>query len=395
VYLSILLLSTIKSWETVQQNLISNYDCGGVAYDKKARWFEKELNDISALSNDEAKIKAIVNLIKSKIEWNGRDDFLADPVDEIISRKSGTVGDINLILANLLVRAGLDVSLLFISTKRHGLVLRDLPTQWQFNYLACRVKLSDGKEMIVDATEKSLPVNELPRRCYNLIAFSIKPTEYGWIEIKPSREKTFVTGSFKLDEKGELSGAIQYSSFEYAAFMARKMHEKFSGQELNKEMLDEKSWIVKNINSLNLNDPEKPLQEDYEIVIPDFGNTTEDLIYFNPILFFKIHANPFTQESRIYPIDLGLPEEKTMMISILIPENYIVEELPKNQTFALPNSDAKFIYNISANEKTIQITTKFQLTKTMFFVNEYSALKEFYNHLVAKQGETIVLKKKQ
>ena len=42
----------------------------------------------------------------------------------------------------------------------------------------------------------------------------------------------------------------------------------------------------------------------------------------------------------------------------------------------------------------IQVMSKFNINKTMFLPEEYLALKRFYNQIIAKHAEQIVLKKK-
>jgi hypothetical protein len=117
------------------------------------------------------------------------------------------------------------------------------------------------------------------------------------------------------------------------------------------------------------------------------------VMYVNPVLFLRLEEPPFKSETRRYPISLEVPEEKTMSVTITIPENYTVDEVPKNMIIGLPNNDAKYIYNIATTGNKIQITSKLQINASLFMPAEYPAVKEFYQRLVSKQSETIVLKR--
>src|SRR5690606_5857760 len=108
----------------------------------------------------------------------------------------------------------------------------------------------------------------------------------------------------------------------------------------------------------------------------------------------QLVENPFKSETRLYPVDYGSPQEKTYMCKITIPENYEIDELPVSKVIALPGNAAHFLYNVSQLENTINITSSFQINKALFMQNEYAFIREFYNQVVAKQAEQIVLKKK-
>jgi hypothetical protein len=392
-YIPVIRFSFNETWEDVYRRLMLANDFGRTFYDKYYHsHFSFEMTAIGHINDDEIKIKEIVDLVKRNITWNKKNDFASSAPENIIKRKTGSSGDINLLLGNLLNKAGYHVSLLLLSTKDHGLVLKDYPSFRQFNYVICQVKLSN-KTLFLDATEKLLPYNMIPDKCYNTLAFYFAHNEIGWIKMDPTKEKVFVNGNFILSDKGELNGIINYSNFELSAFHARKLHKELSEEDFNKKLFNETSWSVKKIKTQDLDSIEKPLIEDVEISIPEHGTVANDVIYFSPFVFFKSTKNPFTQDMRNYPIDLGLPQEKTMIITITIPDNYVIDELPKTQVIALPNNDARYTLNISATGNKIQITTKFQLNKTMYLTNEYPGLKEFYKRLVSKNSESIVLKR--
>jgi hypothetical protein len=82
------------------------------------------------------------------------------------------------------------------------------------------------------------------------------------------------------------------------------------------------------------------------------------------------------------------------MLKITIPDGYAVDELPASKILALPNNAGRYTYSITQNGKILNVTSNFSINKTLFLQNEYPALKEFYNQVVAKQNEQIVIKKK-
>lgn len=82
------------------------------------------------------------------------------------------------------------------------------------------------------------------------------------------------------------------------------------------------------------------------------------------------------------------------MSRISLPEGYSVDELPQPKVISLPNGAAKYTYNVSQLGNMLNVVSFLQINKSLFLQDEYPNLREFYNQLVAKQAEQIVLKKK-
>jgi hypothetical protein len=381
-----------NSWFAIYRSLVASNLFGGVVFNTHSSYFKKEMESIKTISDDDKKIKAIVELVKQNVEWNEVCDFYADPPEDVIRRKKGSAGDINLLLGNLLKKAGYNVSLLLLRTKDRGFVLKDFTSKWQYNYVVCLVHLANS-DLILDATEKLLPYQLLPERCFNYDAMYVSETELDWVTLNSGKEKVFVNGNFKLTAEGELIGTFNYSNFDYSAFHSRKLHQSLSDDDFNKQLFDENTWTIKKVKTQGLEETDMPLIDDFEVTIPDAAIVAGDITYFNPVIFFKIKESPFIHETRKYPIDLGLPHEQTVTMSITIPDNYTIDELPKNQIYSLPNNGARYIFSIVATGNKIQLTTKFLLNQTFFTPEEYISLKEFYKRLVAKHAESIVFKK--
>lgn len=106
--------------------------------------------------------------------------------------------------------------------------------------------------------------------------------------------------------------------------------------------------------------------------------------------------NPYKAESRVYPVDYASLVEQIYMCRIKVPSGYIVEEAPQSKILTLPGNTARYLYNVSSAPQGdwITITSSFQINKNIFVQEDYPNLREFYNQVVAKQAEQIVLKKK-
>ena len=82
------------------------------------------------------------------------------------------------------------------------------------------------------------------------------------------------------------------------------------------------------------------------------------------------------------------------MAKITLPAGYSVDELPQSKVIALPGGAAKYTYSITNSGSYLTVVSSFQINRNLFLQNEYANLREFYNQVVAKQAEQIVIRKK-
>lgn len=81
-------------------------------------------------------------------------------------------------------------------------------------------------------------------------------------------------------------------------------------------------------------------------------------------------------------------------ITINIPPDFAIESAPQPFMLTLGNKAAKYLYNITQNGNTLQISSQFNVQQTLFLPEEYPDLRAFYTQVIAKQQEKIVLKRR-
>ena len=340
------------------------------------------------------KIEAVDTYVRQNIEWNGVKDFYAGNLGEVMEQKKGTSGDINLLLALLLRKAGIHVDLVLLSTRDHGLVRGKFPALSQFNYIICLVK-SGSKTLLLDATEKYLPLTLLPERCLNGQGLIISGKENTWIDLtSKTKSRTIVGADFKLDEKGELNGKLSFTRGGYDAFDMRKEYHSKGEKEYVKDLLANRSWQMEKAEFSDVQELDKPVKEVYDITIAEHASTNGSIIYINPFVDSQEAENPFKSEKRDYPVDFGILSEKIYFSKMALPDGFSIDELPASKIIALPDNAARFSYNAVQVGNIISVTSSLQINKSLFQSSEYANLREFYSRVVAKQSEQIVLKRK-
>jgi hypothetical protein len=174
----------------------------------------------------------------------------------------------------------------------------------------------------------------------------------------------------------------------------RKEYSNKGEEEYLKNFLSSKTWQVDKSTFENIKTIDQSAKQTHSVVISEHVSLAGDVMYVNPFIAMQLQENPFKLENREYPVDYASNQESTYLCKLTLPEGFAVDELPQSKIFMLPGGAAKYMFNCSQVGNTINISSTFQINKSMFLQNEYPDLREFYNQVVAKQAEQIVLKKK-
>lgn len=339
------------------------------------------------------KINAIADYVRKNVEWDGNDDYAADPLKKVLEKKKGTTGDINILLAAMLEKAGIDLDMILLSTRDHGFIRKQFPMESQFNYVVVRAYLPD-KAIFIDATSKYLPLDVLPKKCLNGEGLIVSPKRKGWVDLNSKvKSRRVYTATFQLDANDELTGKLDVSRDGY---YANEMRESYltKGEEAYVKALKKNNWQVEKSEFQNVKEFDKSVKETYTMKIAEHAQGANDILYINPFVEPMFSENTFKSAMRVYPVDFNNLTDNTYMLKLTVPDGYTVDELPKSKAAALPGNAARYTYSASQTGNVINITRTLTINRTLFTQDEYPNLREFYNLIVAKEAETIVIKKK-
>jgi hypothetical protein len=380
------------SWAKLNKELTEDTDFGRVI---ERSGFLKDIvaSVTTGLTDPVQKIEAIHRYVRENVEWDGTEDYYPGDLKKILEKKKGTSGDINILLASMLDKAGISVDMVLLSTRSHGFIRQAYPMARQFNYVVCAARVQD-KVLLLDATEKHLPYTIIPERCLNGQGLVISKTNHGWINIDPkAKAKSIVSADLKVSADAEINGTINISDDGYNALDTRKDYHSKGEKDFTKDFLNEKRWTATKSEFVNVTDLSKPISQTHGITIQDHASPAGNVIYLNPFVTSQLKGNPFKQDTRTYPVDYGAPSEIVYTCKISLPEGYVVDEMPQSKVIALPQNGGRFLYNISQSNGVINLTSIFTINRTLFTQTDYPILREFYSQVVAKQAEQIVLKK--
>lgn len=380
------------TWNDLNKSFLESEYFGGAI--RGSMFLKKVTEDaIAGASTPQEKIAAIYSFVKSSMEWNGNyRKYLTSNFRKPLEEKKGSSADINLLLVAMLQRAGFSADPVIISTRNHGFIRQEIAVSSQFNYVICHVEM-DGKSILLDATDRMLPISLLPERCLNGKGYIISEESPGWISLSAPKSKIYASAELNFSPTGELKGKINITNDGYDAHALRRTYFKKGEAEYIKEFSHGHSWEVVSSSFENMKNISETAKEQYEFIhTENFGDA--GILYINPLIHLRIEKNPFRLEDRVYPVDFGKATERTLICKINVPENFIAEELPKPRVVMLPNNAGKFTYNVQAVGNTINVISILTINQSLFTQLEYKGLREFYDLVVSKQAEQIVLKKK-
>lgn len=384
----------MHTWEKITQELLESESFGRQL---GRTGFVK--NELAALikehSDPEQRMNAIYAFVASKMKWNEKSRFALESnssTKKAFENHTGSSADINLLLVALLREAKLDANPVILSTRGNGRVETSLPMITRFNYVIAHVALGD-KEYLLDATEPHAPANMLPVRCLNGQGRLVSAQNSRWVSLEAKQKYSdFYNVKMTLDKEGNLKGTVQNTKSGYHALPTRRTLAVEGQQKFIDGFRKQSSgWEIGQVTVKNQEVLTQGLELAYEVAME--GQVSGHLIYLNPMLTRQEKDNVFKLENRKFPVDFAAPHEETFICSFTLPEGYTIEEQPKNALVLLPQEAGRFAYSINVLGNTVQVLSQISLKKPVYYAEEYPHLREFYNHIVAKHAEQIVLKK--
>ena len=383
-----------RAWKDVDDELRGHEDFGKQIRKAASIWSDDVRKIVAGEADGVKRAKAIYELIRTSYTWNEAEGKYTDVgVRKIYEVRKGNVADINLSLVGALQEAGLNASPMILSTREHGLVTDIHPVMSEFDYVVAAVAVGT-QQFLLDATDDFLPFGLLPTRCLNDKG-RVVSKEPSWVTLTPKEKfKTVTVVDLTLKSDGVFSGKITITYSGYAA--VRERHEIAAAKSNDQFIKDHASrWSgaqVSDFSIENTDDPDKPLIEKMNILIEGAGGS--GTIYLNPVMIRWIEKNPFTSKERSYPVDYGAPTENVVTMTIALPENTVIDELPKNALLGLPQGGGRYVFSVTPINNKLSIVNGLYLNRPVYTSVEYHYLKELYARILQIQQSQIVLKGK-
>jgi len=386
-----------STWPKIVKEMMDSEHFGGfIRKNSASKALVKEI--IKQETDPEIMTNLIFNYVKNNLKWDNKYRAFTEASNQkaVLEKKSGNSAEINLVLLGLLDAAGLECYPVLISTRENG-NHPGYPLATKFNSVI--VMAGNGeKKYLLDAVDKNNVKDVLSYQNLNHKGLKIDRTAVTgeWISTDNTlASKTSVFYNLVLDKENKLKGTLSVSKNNYDAVDTRNSYQTATNEEefLKGYKQNKPGLEISNFKIDNVNNPEEALTESMDVIIDDNIETAGNLSYFTPLLFERVKQNPFSLEERNFPVDFAHPNEHIYRLSIEFPEDYKLDQIPKNERFKLPDDGGTFsiLYTVEGNK--LNMVSKISILKTTYSPDEYYNLKELYKNIVRKQAEQIVFKK--
>ena len=333
----------MQDWDQINSQLLSS-ELFGKVYKRKSRIkdlypFEK------GWKNNLESLQEIYSYTRNHFRWNGENEYLVDDsVNNIWEKKECDNAEINFLLLQFLLNAGIEAYPVISSTRTNGFINEKTPLLNQFDYMLVCAKIGEDK-ILLDATNKFSPYNVLQPRIINGKGLLISDKGPEWIELDINNEVDRRNASFELlvTEDLFLRGSAKIILESNAAASIR---DELSRSE---NLIDDyaSNLLVGEVADLTIVDAEdvsKPFQLSYNFELEDEPIRIGDEIIIRPILLKKWKNNPFPNKQRYYPVDFPIKQSYTLAFNVKVPDNYEIKEVPKSRAISLPDKGGRYLF---------------------------------------------------
>jgi len=378
-------------WPSVARNIYESDDFGDEL--KKRGYFEKIVDSLKLGKTSRADIiSSIFNYVKSNIKWNKQMGIVCEyGLKNALKTKSGNAAEINLLLVAMLQYIEMDAWPVLVSTRTNGIAL--FPSITAFDHVIAGVETPMGMTLL-DATGEFSSPDILPLSDLNWYGRLIRSNNTSvQVDLVPKiLSKEVCRLNLSISKDGVAEGQFRRQLTDYEALSFREKNTN-TVKEVYLETLENENdnIAIDNYSRENEKEASQPLSETYHFKSQTAAEVVDQRMYISPMLFLTDKENPFKQEKRECPIDFGYPVQRKYSISIQMPQGYKVESVPVSANYVTGDDVGAFRYVVGFSGDTIQITVGFDMNAAVLPADYYEVLKDFFQKMIDKQNERIVL----
>lgn len=396
-----------ESWQQIGDNILDDSDFGK-QIKKKFSQFDPVLAEAKDMEN-EKKIQFLYDYVRTNYVSEDEIGLKAGKggLKKVISEKKGSKGELNLLLLNLLLKAGINAKPLATRYRSHGMLNHFYPSLRNLNYLLVHVEDETGKTYVLDGSSKYYPLNTLPSQGINLQGLLISKKSSHIVEIKnPNRYKVVELINYKFSEdlnylEGEgikkLFGtaAIRYcqDADKIDADVSQLIYSEknvIEDTEENEEEFEDQYVII---DTADVSDPYKPIKLTIEESLYSPITKLDNKIFIDADLGYGVMKNPWVEEEREFPIFFIGKTRLQKVFKIKIPPGYEVFDTPDELNMIMTDSQATFRYSLKEINDELIVNYNLAIKAPVILPGDYPNLKAFFEKVIAKQREKIVMKR--
>lgn len=383
-----------KTQNDVNRLLFTSKEFGGRLRQSNPLKAEMEALNIKAIPDVMERIEATIALLKSRLRWNGKYALVGTSLPKVLKEGSGDNADLNFVLMSMLKDAGVDCYPVVMSRRSRGLLPANRPSIDALNTFVVAIAENPTTMHYYDCSAENGYLDVLPAELNVDRAFILyKMNKFEEVNLqKVVNQRTFVNITAELTADGKITGKCVYSLSGISAMNFRnKWLEKNDSAAFVADLEAKNEISISQFHTTGVSDFSKSANYEYEFTI-DHGKSDE--CYFRPFIMPFFNENPFTEETTIMPKEFPAISSSNMSLDIKLPEGYYLQEGIAPMNLALAGNALDGILGVKEVNSHIQANCRVRINKLHFGIDEYPALKEFFDRLETACSKMIVVAKK-
>lgn len=297
--------------------------------------------------------------------------------------------------------AGLETQAVLLPNRRIGRFDPQMVAEMFLPMIGARI-LADGKwRFSFVLSPAPLPIDMLPWRAEGQVALIAQENRQEFVDVPQTQAAQSAIGnygSFRLEADGSLVGNCRRTYTGQSALAVRdrtwrsnpERRQAFLRRVLAAEF---KPALVRLTDLRGIDDPNAPIEVNYQMRWRNFAVLTRDRIIFRPSVFHAASASPFTASARRYPLDFPYPWTETDRIEIQLPAGCSLET-----TWTPPSLPGAILsYTCEVSRKpgggAVELKRDFISKIVTAPASAYPELKSLYDLIAASDRHELVLTK--
>jgi hypothetical protein len=337
---------------------------------------------------------------RSKTEKEEQREKLKDNKDvaDVLKHGYGYGIEINALFAAMARAAGYDAYILDLASRASHVFTPALLNWSQLDANVVEVH-AGSKTLYFDPATKFCPYGYLPWQESEANGIRLEDGR-GVFDSTPSPHSsdavTTRAATLQLGADGSLEGSVKATFFGQEALSRRLDNRDADDTGKRKALEDEvKGWLpagstVELKSAPDWGSSRETLEAEFAVKIPGFATPTGHRLLFPPAVFEAAAKYPFQTSRRADPVYFQYPFQQIDDVTIQPPPGWSIESLPSEKTEATNFSFYQVKYGTHSGA--LHFSRKLEMARFIFPVNEYPAIRVFYDKARAGDEQQAVLK---
>lgn len=377
------------TWKDIDDLLMGDDDFGSRIKRSNPLKDEMAAARLDTITDFKRKLAATFLLLKKRVKWDGTYALVGSSSRNVLKEGKASNADINFLLMNMLKSLDVKTVPLLMRLRSHGILPISHPSVDALNTFVVGIYENDSTMHVMDGSAEAGYVDVLPPVLLT-VAHEMNGDQVNLRDQAIAKQTVLVKAVLKND--GKLVGSMQTRFQDLAALMKKKaVRNAKDSAEYVTQIADDLNVQIKSYKTSGMKKFSPQAEEYLEF---EKAGELSDIVYLNPILDVPFKDVPLTDVERVMPVEFDAPMSQTYMARIKLPANYVLEEEPK--PIFLRNADRTLSFKMQTRLEgnVLMVNYSFNISKSLFFQNEYDGLKSFLEDVNNKLKTVVVLKKK-